>query len=369
VRGALIALTLAAAVVVWHALPRVPPSASPPADVAPATPDAPEDVASAAKESPGAEGSEDPWGSNSGPISTAGSFAYSKHHPATLLPALVFAAVAGTDGWNPDDGGAQSRHDTPMDAGLGRLQRLSRSGLCSAIVSVARANDLPVTFFANLIWQESSFQSKTISPAGALGIAQFMPETAIEHGLMNPFEPVHALFAAGKFVRKLHDRFDNLGLTAAAYNAGPQRVNAWMAERRTLPSETRAYVSRITGRSADQWLSRDISRSPEATVMPARAPCAEVVDDVKEQTRIVRVNKLMSEIVGATAPLADNQMRDGLVALVPLPRKKPGAQQTPKVLFSLGAPFATQAGSATQDRTTVIAKKPAPTPQKRVAAN
>ena len=136
--------------------------------------------------------------------------------------------------------------------------RLSRGGLCSAIAAVAQANDLPVTFFANLIWQESSFRSRTISPAGALGIAQFIPETAVEYGLMNPFEPLHALFAAGKLLRKLNDRFGNLGLAAAAYNAGPQRVNAWMAERRTLPSETHAYVIRITGRPADQWLSSEI---------------------------------------------------------------------------------------------------------------
>ena len=51
---------------------------------------------------------------------------------------------------------------------------------------------------------------------------------------MNPFEPVHALFAAGKLLRKLNDRFGNLGLAAAAYNAGPQRVHAWMAERRDV---------------------------------------------------------------------------------------------------------------------------------------
>jgi soluble lytic murein transglycosylase-like protein len=95
---------------------------------------------------------------------------------------------------------------------VGAMQRLSRGGLCSAIAAVAKANDLPITFFANLIWQESSFRPRTISPAGALGIAQFIPETAVEYGLMNPFEPLHALFAAGKMLRRLNDRFGNLGL-------------------------------------------------------------------------------------------------------------------------------------------------------------
>ena len=207
-----------------------------------------------------------------------------------------------------------TRHSR-SDAGAGALPRLSRGGLCSAIAAVARANDLPVTFFANLIWQESSFRSRTISPAGALGIAQFIPETAVEYGLMNPFEPLHALFAAGKLLRRLNDRFGNLGLAAAAYNAGPQRVRTWMAERRTLPSETHAYVIRITGRPADQWLSSEIRNDPEATLMPAKAPCAEVDEDVRAQARIVRVSRLMSELAAATA--SPPQVIDD----IPLPRK------------------------------------------------
>ena len=249
-------------------------------------------------------------------ISAAGSFAYAKNHPPTPLPALTLAAVASADGGNADDRSIMDEpHATPMDAGAGQLQALSRSGLCSAIVAVARANDLPVPFFANLIWQESSFRPRTVSSAGALGIAQFMPETAIEHGLMNPFESIHALFAAGKFLRKLHNQFGNLGLAAAAYNAGPQRVYGWLGERRTLPGETRAYVYRITGRPADHWMSPEIARDPEATLMPAKAPCPEVAEEVKAQARIVGVSRLMSELAAATAPPR--------VQLVPLPRPRP----------------------------------------------
>ena len=95
---------------------------------------------------------------------------------------------------------------------------------------------------------------------------------------MNPFEPVHALFASGRLLRKLNQKFGNLGLAAAAYNAGPGRVYDWMADRKTLPGETRAYVVRITGHRASQWTSSDFARSPEATLMPARAPCAEVAE-------------------------------------------------------------------------------------------
>ncbi len=170
----------------------------------------------------------------------------------------------------------------------------SRSGLCSTMVSVARANGLPAPFFANLIWQESTFNFKVISPAGAQGIAQFMPKTAVEHGLTNPFEPVHALHAlhaAAKFLRRLQDQFGNLGLAAAAYNAGPGRVGDWIARRRGLPEETRNYVVHITGRPADRWTSRKFASAPEARLMPAKAPCTEVAQEVAAQAKAAEAAK------------------------------------------------------------------------------
>ena len=151
----------------------------------------------------------------------ATSFAYSASHPVSPLPASVIARTINTDGRDSDEADAfDEPHDTRVDVRIGAPRAMSRSGMCNAVVSVARANDLPVPFFANLIWQESSFNVRTISSAGALGVAQFMPETANEYGLINPFEPIHALHAAGKLLRKLHGQFGNLGLAAAAYNAG-----------------------------------------------------------------------------------------------------------------------------------------------------
>ena len=215
------------------------------------------------------------------PISTAAAFAYSRHHPPTPLPALAFAALTGTGRRADADVVSDGPLAPAIDIEPGELQGFSRDSLCNAIVAVARANDLPVPFFANLIWQESNFHLGSISPAGALGIAQFMPETAVDHGLINPFEPIHALFSAGKLLRKLKAQYGNLGLAAAAYNAGPQRVNAWLAEHRTLPGETRAYVVRITGQPADRWMTGELAHDPQAAVLPARAPCAEVAEEVK----------------------------------------------------------------------------------------
>jgi hypothetical protein len=131
--------------------------------------------------------------------------------------------------------------------------------LCLMIESAARANDLPLEFFARVIWQESRFKPDAVGPVTrtgkrALGIAQFMPGTAAERGLLDPFDPVQALPKSAEFLRDLRRRFGNLGLAAAAYNAGPQRVSDWLTGSRLLPAETRNYVLAITGVSADEWV-------------------------------------------------------------------------------------------------------------------
>jgi hypothetical protein len=231
---------------------------------------------------------------------TAASFAYRTSHPAVPLPESVIESITDAESGvaAPD---LEPLPAAPVEPGVGPPRIQSRSELCGAVASVAKAHDLPVPFFANLIWQESSFNSETISRAGAQGIAQFMPRTAVKFGLINPFEPIHALNVAGKFLRDLRDQFGNLGLAAAAYNAGPGRVTAWMAKRSELPRETHRYVLRITGRAAEDWTSADTATDPEATLMPAQAPCAEVAEAVQGQVKFVRIARLMSEIARAAA--------------------------------------------------------------------
>jgi hypothetical protein len=125
--------------------------------------------------------------------------------------------------------------------------------LCRLIEGSARAQGLPVRFLTRLIWRESSFRLGATSSAGAQGVAQFMPGTAAERGLLDPFDPEQAIPAAARLLDDLRDRFGNLGLAAAAYNGGPGRVQAWLAGRGGLPEETRAYVAAITGRTAEDW--------------------------------------------------------------------------------------------------------------------
>jgi soluble lytic murein transglycosylase-like protein len=127
--------------------------------------------------------------------------------------------------------------------------------ICRTLEQAAAENGLPVEFFARVIWQESRFNARAMSPKGASGIAQFMPQTASWHGLADPFDPIEALRHSAGYLRELRDRFGNLGLAAAAYNAGPGRVSAWLASHHPLPDETRNYVAIVTGWTADEWAS------------------------------------------------------------------------------------------------------------------
>lgn len=136
------------------------------------------------------------------------------------------------------------------------LGELSHSAICRIIKREALQNGLPPAFFARLIWTESRFDVNAVSPAGAEGIAQFMPATALRRGLRNSFDPREALPASATYLAALRLRFGNLGLAAAAYNAGEERVERWLAGRSDLPLETENYVLHITGEPAETFTPR-----------------------------------------------------------------------------------------------------------------
>jgi hypothetical protein len=144
--------------------------------------------------------------------------------------------------------------------------------MCQIIETAAHENDLPPEFLARLLWQESSFDANAVSWAGAQGIAQFMPPTASDRGLADPFDPAEAIPASAAFLRELRAEFGNLGLAAAAYNAGPTRLANWLGGTGFLPFETQAYVRAITGYTVDQWAAAGtkpkIAGSEKSTLFP-----------------------------------------------------------------------------------------------------
>ena len=158
--------------------------------------------------------------------------------------------------------------------------------ICRTIEQSAAENGLPVEFFARVIWQESRFNALAVSNKGAQGIAQFMPRTAGARGLIDPFDPIEALHHSAAYLHELMEQFGNLGLAAAAYNAGPGRVRQWLHDYgdprgkqidmvdwiEAIPfTETRLYVQRVlesvqiyrgqnTGNTAAFSLAADLAR-------------------------------------------------------------------------------------------------------------
>jgi hypothetical protein len=161
----------------------------------------------------------------------------------------------------------------------------TREAICLMIESAAKSQDLPLEFFARVIWQESRFQSDAIGPMTrrgqrAQGIAQFMPGTASERGLLDPFNPVQALPKSAEFLAELREQFGNLGLAAAAYNAGPRRVQEWLAGTGPMPQETRNYVLSITGSTVEDW-----AKAGKGGKQPERIPtssCRELMALLKQ---------------------------------------------------------------------------------------
>lgn len=195
------------------------------------------------------------------------------------------------------DGAGAKTESAASKPAAARADETVEQALCRLIDGSARARAVPVGFLTRLIWQESSFRPDVTSPAGAQGVAQFMPGTARERGLADPFDPEQAIPAAAALVAELKDRFGNLGLAAAAYNGGPSRVAAWLAGRGGLPDETRDYVARITQRSAEDWAA-DIKPGATADASPkADQACLQVTAELRRPG-----GNFLGLASGATAP-------------------------------------------------------------------
>ena len=170
--------------------------------------------------------------------------------------------------------------------------------ICRLIETGARRHHLPIHFFTRLIWAESRFRIRAVSPAGAQGVAQFMPGTARERGLADPFDPEQAIAASAALLADLRGQFGNLGLAAAAYNAGPTRVQTFLDGRGGLPMETQSYVFQITARTAEDWAEerrRGASPAGEVQDQPPH-PCLMVTALLR------RPGEILAGVEGTFAP-------------------------------------------------------------------
>lgn len=172
-------------------------------------------------------------------------------HLALGGPAMARPAVDATAGRPPV---RQSEELRCTDDGRDcvRLQHYA-SDVCKLIERNASEQGLDPNFLARLLWKESRFEPGAISPAGALGIAQFIPSTADLYDLDDPFNPALSISKAAWYLRYLSDMFGNIGLAAVAYNGGENRAARFIAGQGGLPYETQDYVEAITGHNALRW--------------------------------------------------------------------------------------------------------------------
>lgn len=128
---------------------------------------------------------------------------------------------------------------------------------------------------ASIAAKESGFNPRAVSPAGAQGLTQFMPETAQRFGV-NTRDPASSLAGTAKYLHKLAEKFDgNLGLMLAGYNWGegaagnPRGVHTWLqsgADPRRMPAETRDYVEDITGQPIEFWINKYLNKGQRPRV-------------------------------------------------------------------------------------------------------
>ncbi len=255
-----------------------------------------------------------------------------------LAAAASLLAPARAEPQNESAGSTSNEAAKTETAGAAaKGPRPSVDDICRTLAQAAADNNLPEEFFTRLIWQESRFDPAAVSPAGAQGIAQFMPQTAATRGLTNAFEPLQALRESAGYLHELRTTFhDNLGLAAAAYNAGPGPVEAWLAGRGTLPLETQFYVRIVTGYAAEAWTSQPMPQLLSSSA-PTGARCIELAKLLVERAR----HRLPIRSSPAWGPwgvqLAGNWSEGGVLAAYERLRRKYSAilgDRLPLVLYA-----------------------------------
>lgn len=128
------------------------------------------------------------------------------------------------------------------------------------IDAAAAETNLDSALIASVIHAESGGNPQAVSPAGAKGLMQLIDSTAQHYGVVNSFDPGENIRAGSRFLKHLMDKYKDVKLALAAYNAGPGNVDRFGG----IPpfKETRAYVARVTSLMKDAQL-RQLKAEPK----------------------------------------------------------------------------------------------------------
>lgn len=163
-----------------------------------------------------------------------------RHPSARRLAALLLSGLVLAVAW-PDASAAQTPRVTRADASVPFAPHIDEA---------VRRFRVPAAWIRAVMRAESAHNIRAVSSGGAMGLMQVMPETWLELRARyrlgrDPFDVRDNILAGTAYLREMYDRYGNVTAMLAAYNAGPQRYDEYLAGQRALPAETRAYVAAI----------------------------------------------------------------------------------------------------------------------------
>ncbi|MBN9560727.1 MAG: lytic transglycosylase domain-containing protein [Alphaproteobacteria bacterium] len=188
------------------------------------------------------------------------------------------------------------------------------------IAEAAQRFGVPVSWIRAVMGAESAGDARAVSRKGAIGLMQIMPDTWSElrtrYGLgRDPFDPHDNILSGAAYLREMHDRYGSPGFLAA-YNAGPQRYDDYLAGVRALPAETRAFVAAVAPL---------IGTEPLESSIPI--PIADPLAWTRAPLFVVRANG------GANAGSSQEQRAPGDSATTPRARDAGTLSPRPSSLF------------------------------------
>ncbi len=194
------------------------------------------------------------------------------------------------------------------------------STLQDMIAEASRRFGIPASWIAEVMSVESRARANALSPKGAIGLMQVMPETyanmRARYGLgANPWDQRDNVLAGGAYLRLLYDRYGAPGFLVA-YNAGPGRWDDYRLRARPLPSETVAYLARlgpVVGGSVlpmPTFAGWEPPRSPFGSPIFVRlASMSTPVQTAVERERIVRIIDANASVIGRADTVFVNRPR------------------------------------------------------------
>jgi hypothetical protein len=130
--------------------------------------------------------------------------------------------------------------------------------------------------FIGQLATESAWNTEAASPAGAKGLAQFMPETAKQYKLTNPFDPLASVSAAADYMSVLKKRYNgNEDLARQAYNWGEGNLDKFLAGKKTMPAETKKYNESVYKKAGVKGASPSLAQAPAPDKLATLSSLAE----------------------------------------------------------------------------------------------